>query len=317
MSAPAFRGVITALVTPFQASGALDQTAFETLLELQKAAGIHGVIVGGTTGESPNLSDEELEILVKIALKYRSDSFAIYVGSGSNSTDHTVKKSCYFKNLKGPGGQSIDGIMAVVPYYNKPNQSGLHAHFSAVAKALHPLPLCVYNVPGRTSCTLAASTFVTIASEHSNVVAIKEAAGDIKVITELVLGLENRALRGRVRVLSGDDLSFMPALVSGADGVISVASHIVPWAFLEALRAAEKNDFVQIRTIHSKLFSLNRDLFCAPNPVPVKWFLAQAGICRPDVRLPLTSLLDDEIKKLQAVKNELHNMQVRTISYDQ
>lgn len=295
MGHPAFSGVMTAIATPFTTSGSIDQAAFKKLLQLQKQAGIHGVVVAGTTGESPTLSEEERDLLVTLALEESTDSFHVYVGTGTNDTRTTVAASRKYASFKSPNGKTPQGVMVVTPYYNKPTQRGLVEHFTAVSEGLpRGAALCVYNVPGRTACTLAVASFLTLVGKCSNIVAIKEAAGDVRVITELKNGLTALNVGRRVEILSGDDPTFAPALLCGASGVISVSSHIIPGAMLDMLKAAQTGALERLQAIHLAAYPVNTELFCAPNPVPLKWALAHLAVCQGTLRGPLAAFTEAE-----------------------
>lgn len=301
-----FTGVLTALATPFADDRTLDIPAFKKILQIQRDSGLHGVVVCGTTGESPTLSLAEKEALVAAALEFQTAQFRIYVGTGSNSTQETIEATRHFAQFKAHG-QSVAGVMVVTPYYNKPNQTGLREHFLAVAKAVPQTPVCLYNVPGRTGCTLQAKTLVAIAQSASNVVAIKEAAGDIRVVTEMSLALKQAGLSDRVKILSGDDPTFAAALLCGASGVISVTTHVIPGAMLGMWKAAQTGDMATLSRLHLATYPVNAQFFCAPNPIPLKWALSELGICRNVLRAPLTTLEEGDIptvrSSLEAVKS--------------
>jgi 4-hydroxy-tetrahydrodipicolinate synthase len=311
MSHPAFSGVITAIATPFNRSGEIDNDGFRKLLKLQRAARISGVIVNGTTGESPTLSEQDVELLVGIALEERDENFHVYVGTGSNDTRKTISTSEKYARFVGKNGKKVDGVMAVVPYYNKPTQQGLFEHFSAVAQAVHGMSLCVYNVPGRTGATLLPETFVRIAQAHANVVAIKEAAGDLGVIAELRRGLDKSALNRTVEILSGDDPTYAPALLCGATGVISVTTHLIPGAMIAMLEAAKRNNLEEVRRLHLATYPLNKGLFCVANPIALKWALGYLGVCESTLRLPLTQI---EPKEMETVKAALETVKAAGMS---
>lgn len=294
MTTKPFTGVLTALATPFAKDQSIDVPAFRKLLQMQKDAGLHGVVVCGTTGESPTLSLSEKELLVSIALEFQSDDFRIFVGTGSNSTAETIEASKHFAQFKA-NKQSVAGVMVVTPYYNKPNQTGLKEHFLAVAKAVPETPVCLYNVPGRTGCSLHPATLVAIAKEAKNVVAIKEAAGDVRVVTDMSLALQNAGLSQQVNILSGDDPTFAPALLCGASGVISVTTHVIPGAMLGIWKAAQTGDLKTLQRLHQQTYPVNTQFFCAPNPIPLKWALAQLGCCQNVLRPPLTPLEESDI----------------------
>lgn len=299
MAGAAFSGVLTAIATPFQEDLSLDEAGFVRLLKMQKKAGIHGVVVAGTTGESPTLQEHERERLVRLALSERSDDFKIYVGTGTNDTRTSIEASVKYTQLK-EGNNSVDGVMAVVPYYNKPPQAGLFAHFKAIAQAIPDGKLCVYNVPGRTGAALQPQTFVDLARSCANIVAIKEAAGDVRTVTDLARGLND--LGRPIEILSGDDPTYAPALLCGATGVISVTTHLIPDAMLQIWQAWKENNLIKVTEIHQKSFAINTQLFCAPNPVALKWALAHLGICRNVLRPPLSPL---ESREVEVVKSAL------------
>ncbi|MEY4065264.1 MAG: hypothetical protein RIR26_1472 [Pseudomonadota bacterium] len=295
MTIKPFTGVLTALATPFKPDLSIDVPALRRLLQLQKQSGLHGVVVCGTTGESPTLLKEEKDLLVATALEYQSDSFRIFVGTGSNSTQETIETTKHFASFKAHN-QSPAGVMVVTPYYNKPTQTGLKEHFLATAAAVPHTPVCLYNVPGRTGCSLQPKTLVEIASSATNVVAIKEAAGDVRVVSEMAIALKEAGLQTRVGILSGDDPTFAPALLCGASGVISVTTHLIPSAMLSMWKAAQKGDFALLSELHLKTYPVNTQLFCAPNPIPLKWALSHLGLIDNVLRPPLSALEENEVK---------------------
>lgn len=301
-----FTGVITALATPFNNDLSLDLVGLRRLLKLQKDSGLHGVVICGTTGESPTLDKNEKETLVAAALEFQDNTFRVYVGTGSNSTQETISTSQHFAQFKAHN-KTPAGVMVVTPYYNKPTQKGLFEHFNAVANAIPETPVCLYNVPGRTGCSLHFSTLVAIAQKAQNVVAIKEAAGDIRIVSEMKLALEQANLSQRVSILSGDDPTFAPSLLCGASGVISVTTHLIPKAMIEMWRAAKTGDFNTLSRIHLATYPINSQLFCAPNPIPLKWALASLGVIQNTLRPPMSTLEENEARTvaeaLEKVKN--------------
>ena len=318
MLRPVFSGVMTAIATPFTKSGEIDQAAFRTLLRQQKKAGIHGVVVAGTTGESPTLSENEREALVLLALEERTAQFKVYVGTGTNDTRSTLAASKKYAAMKNPvTDQCVDGVMVVVPYYNKPTQTGLYEHFKTIADGIGSAAMCVYNVPGRTGAALAPSTFVKLAKDCKNIVAIKEAAGDVRVVTELREGLapvfrQRQVLQQPgIEILSGDDPTFAPALLCGATGVISVTTHLIPGAMVAMHTAFLNGHFAELQRLHLATYRLNADLFCAPNPIALKWALAHLGVCEPHLRSPMTPL---EPRDVEIVKNALAALEINGIA---
>lgn len=275
------RGVITALITPMDAGGAIDWTVWENLLSDQLSAGIDGVVVCGTTGESPTLSTEEKKRLIESAIqRCRNSSTAVIAGTGSNDTPQTVEFSRWASDA------GVDGVLIVTPYYNKPSQTGLLRHFTAVADAVG-CPVILYNVPGRTGVGIAPEIVAELA-RHPRIKHIKEATGKIEVTSEI---LEQCAIAGSsISVLSGDDATWLPLLSVGAQGVISVASNLFPRAMVQLQNSWDSGDARSAREIHLRFYPLFRDLFVESNPVPVKAALSWAGLGTATVRPPLCGL---------------------------
>ena len=313
MSHKPFSGVITAIATPFDKRGEIDFKAFDSLLSLQKKSGIHGVVVLGTTGESAALSDMESENLVHAALEHQNNEFHIYVGTGTNYTKSTIEKSVKYSKLKTLSGKSPDGVMVVTPYYNKPSQSCLIKHYSEVARAVKDTPFCIYNVPSRTGINMLPQTLVSIAIENENVVAIKEAAGNINAVAEMRIAL-NSANKQNVKILSGDDATYMPALLCGAEGVISVTSHIIPKALLQILEAFKKGEVQEMQKIHLDTYCINSGVFSVPNPIGVKWMLSHLGICGTTLRAPLYPAEGKEEELLKGILVQLKQNNIQVIT---
>lgn len=307
-----FTGVLTALATPFNTDLSLDLAGLRRLLQLQKDSGLHGVVVCGTTGESPTLDIHEKETLVATALEFQNEHFRVYVGTGSNSTSETVALSKHFAQFKAHN-QSPAGVMVVTPYYNKPTQTGLIAHFLAVARAIPETPICLYNVPGRTGCTLQPASLISIAQQAKNVVAIKEAAGDVRIVTEMKLALNQASLSDRVGILSGDDPTFAPALLCGASGVISVTTHLIPEAMLNIWRAAQNGDLGTLSRLHIATYPVNAQLFCAPNPIPLKWALNSLGVIQNTLRPPLSPLEENEAQTVAGALEKVKNSGIKLL----
>lgn len=286
MSRKPFSGVITAIATPFDKRGEIDFQSFDNLLTYQKKAGIHGIVVLGTTGENSALSEQESENLVLAALAHQEDHFHVYVGTGTNYTKSTIEKSVKYSKIKTSSGKSPNGVMVVTPYYNKPSQSCLIKHYSEVAKAVKETALCIYNVPSRTGINMLPQTLACIAFENENVIAIKEAAGNVNAIVEMRNAL-NQINKQNVRILSGDDATYAPALLCGAEGVISVTSHIIPKALLQIFEAFQKGEIKEMQKIQLATHCINQGIFGVPNPIGIKWMLSQLGICGTTLRAPL------------------------------
>ena len=286
-----FRGTFTALVTPFR-NGRIDVSAFEKLIENQIAAGISGVVAVGTTGESPTLSHEERQELIRLAVTTAKKRCQVLAGTGSNATQHAVADTKAAEKL------GVDGALLVAPYYNKPSQEGLFRHFKTIADAT-ALPIMLYNIPGRCGVDIAPDTAMRLAKECGNIVSIKEASGSVERISEL---------RGRLpesfTILSGDDSLTLPFMSVGAVGVVSVASNLFPAEVCALVRAYECGDAKLAFNLHHKMFPLFKDLFIEPNPVPVKTALGWRGGMSGEVRLPLCEMSEANRARLRKTLQE-------------
>ena len=286
-----FRGTFTALVTPFR-DGGVDISAFQQLIEAQVAAGITGIVAIGTTGESPTLSHDEREELIRIAVATANKRCVVIAGTGSNATQHAVADTKAAERL------GCDGALLVAPYYNKPSQEGLFRHFKTIADATS-LPIILYNIPGRCSVDIVPDTVVRSANECRNIVSIKEASGSVERVSEL-----RRRLPEPFSILSGDDSLTLPFMAVGADGVVSVASNLFPAEVCALIRACESGDLKSAEQLHRKLLPLFKDLFIEPNPVPVKTALAWRGVMSGAVRLPLCEMTEANQARLRNTLEE-------------
>lgn len=267
-----FRGVTVALVTPFR-DGAIDQPALEALVDWHVEQGTPTLSPVGTTGESPTLSHEEHERIIAAVVDRAAGRARVMAGTGSNATSEAVRLTRFAARA------GADAALLVVPYYNRPSQEGLYAHYAAIAEATD-LPLVLYNVPGRTARNLEPATVERLA-KIANVVAIKEAAGSLDQVSEL-------RLRTELTILSGDDSLTLPMLAVGASGVVSVAANLVPKRVIGLVDAFERGDLAEARRRHLELFPLCRDLLSiAANPIPVKTAMALLGRGSGEMRLPL------------------------------
>ena len=269
-----FHGTGVALVTPFDASGHVDFAGLRSLVTHCIAGGVDFLVALGTTGESATLSKAEKAAVVDSILEANAGQLPVVLGVGGNDTREVVSA---LKSV--PAG--IDGILSVSPYYNKPSQEGIYQHYCQVAAAT-TLPIILYNVPGRTSSNLTAATTVRIAQDCPNVVAVKEASGQM----EQIMAILDQAPEG-FEVLSGDDNLTLPMIACGATGVISVSGQAFPAIFSQMVRDARAQNLSAARKGHYALFTLTQDLFAEGNPAGVKSALAHLGICGPAVRLPL------------------------------
>ena len=286
-----FRGTFTAVVTPFR-DGGVDDSAFKKLLETQIAAGITGIVAIGTTGESPTLSHDEREHLIRLAVTTANKRCLVLAGTGSNATQHAVADTVMAEKL------GVDGALLVAPYYNKPSQEGLFRHFKAIADATS-LPIMLYNIPGRCSVDIVPETVVRLAKECGNIVSIKEASGSVERVSDV-----RRRMPESFTILSGDDSLTLPFMAVGAAGVVSVASNLFPGEVCALVRACESGDLKSAAKLHRKLLPLFKDLFIEPNPVPVKTALGWRGAMSGEVRLPLCEMSEANQDRLRKTLEE-------------
>jgi 4-hydroxy-tetrahydrodipicolinate synthase len=272
-----FSGSLVAILTPMTADGALDWPAWDRLLDFHVREGSDGIVVAGTTGESPVLSAAEVEELTKRAVARCRDKLKVIVGAGTNATDSTVALTRSLSRL------GVDAVMLVTPYYNKPPQEGLYRHFSAAADA-SAAPVILYNVPSRTAVDLLPSTVARLA-RHPRIVALKEATASLSRARELL-----SVCPKEFSLLSGDDATAVDLMSVGARGVISVTANVAPRRMHEACRAALDGDLVSARAIDASLQPLHKDLFVEANPIPAKWAVSRMGIIGNAIRLPLVEL---------------------------
>ncbi|MDM5335240.1 4-hydroxy-tetrahydrodipicolinate synthase [Ureibacillus composti] len=285
-----FGKILTAMVTPFDANGEIDYIATGNLVNYLIANGTEGLVVAGTTGESPTLSNEEKIELFKFVVKVVDGRVPVIAGTGSNNTRASIQLTQQAENA------GVDGVMLVVPYYNKPSQEGLYLHFKAIAEST-TLPVMLYNVPGRTSVNMTPETVIRL-SNIKNIVAIKEASGSLDAMAEIV----NQTPEG-FSLYSGDDALTIPALSVGAIGVISVASHIIGNEMQAMIEKFQSGQYEAAAADHRNLLPIMKALFAAPNPTPVKAALNLNGIPVGGVRLPMIPLNDAELSSLQEVLN--------------
>lgn len=277
------KGVFTALVSPFDPQGGLDLGAFRKILESQAEAGVAGVIPCGTTGESPTLSQDEKQTLIRTAIEtLRGTKVRVLAGTGSNDTVETVRFSRWASD------QGVAGVLVVTPYYNKPSQAGLRAHFLAVAEAVS-CDVMLYNVPSRTGVSLTAETVVQLAN-HPRIRSLKEASAHVAFASEILDLLARTAAGSGFDLLAGDDAAYLPLLSVGAAGVVSVASNLFPRAMVKLQSLMDAGKIAEARELHRKYHPLFRDLFIESNPSPIKHALHWMGICRASLRMPLTEL---------------------------
>lgn len=271
------QGSIVAIVTPMHDDGSLDLAAFRALIDFHVEQGTDGIVVVGTTGESPTVDVEEHELLIAEAVKHAAGRIPVIAGTGANSTKEAIELAAFSKKA------GADASLTVVPYYNKPTQEGLYRHFKAIAEAVD-MPHILYNVPGRTVADMSNDTVLRLA-QVSNIVGIKDATGSIERGSDLL----QRAPKN-FAVYSGDDASTLALVLLGAHGAISVTANVAPKLMHEMCAAALNGDIARAREINFRLLGLHRNLFVEANPIPVKWAVARMGKIRNALRLPLTPL---------------------------
>lgn len=289
--------VITAMVTPMDKTGAIDYDKVEALTKHLISTGSDALLVAGTSGESPTLTNEEEIELVSTVKRAAANKAKIILGAGSNSTESAIEYSKFAQK------EEVDAILSVVPYYNKPNQRGIIEHFSAIAKST-TLPIILYNIPSRTGVMMEPKTVAYLASTFDNIVGVKQSCPDMDKVTEMRILCPDD-----FSIYSGDDSLTLPMLSLGVRGVISVASHLFGSEIKSMIRNFKTGEVVAARNMHKKLYPVFRALFMAPNPTPVKAALAYKGIVDEYVRKPLVTLTEDEkielFRVIDSVKKEL------------
>ncbi|MFD3445520.1 4-hydroxy-tetrahydrodipicolinate synthase [Microbacteriaceae bacterium 4G12] len=283
-----FGTVATAMVTPFDDNGNIDFAKTTQLVNYLIDNGTTALVVAGTTGESPTLTAEEKVELFRHVVEVVNGRVPVVAGTGSNSTQASIELTKRAEEI------GVDAVMLVAPYYNKPNQEGLYQHFKTIANSTK-LPVMLYNVPGRSVVSIAVDTIVRL-SQIPNVVAVKDAGGDVLSMTEIIEHTSDD-----FAVYSGDDGLTLPALAIGAKGVVSVASHIIGNEMQEMIQAFEAGDMKKAQQLHQLLLRVTKAVFMAPSPTPVKEALQMVGVNVGPVRLPLVPLTEAEHSKLSAV----------------
>ncbi len=272
-----FKGSLVAIVTPMHEDGGLDLERFRSLLDFHIAQGTDGIVVVGTTGESPTVDFDEHHLLMQTAVDHVAGRIPVIAGTGANSTREAIDLSVYAKNA------GVDACLSVAPYYNKPTQEGLYQHFKAIAEAVD-MPHILYNVPGRTVADIHNDTALRLA-QIPNIIGIKDATGNIGRGSDLLLRAP-----ADFSIYSGDDVSALALLLLGGHGTISVTANVAPKMMHDMCVAAFSGDLKTARALNNKLLRLHVDLFVEANPIPVKWAVEQMGLIGPGIRLPLTAL---------------------------
>ena len=287
-----FTGVGTALITPFTKSGAVDEPAVRKLAKRQIDAGIHFLVPCGTTGETPTLTADERRHIVEICVDEARGRALVLAGAGGYDTREIIHAASEMQKA------GADGLLSVTPYYNRPTPEGLYAHYKAIADST-PLPIIVYNVPGRTGCNVDPATLLKLSS-ISNIVGVKEASGNVTQMAEICRSVPKDFL-----VLSGDDALTLPLMAIGGRGIISVASNEVPAEMVQMVEAAEGGDFVAARHWHDKLMHIMQVNFVESSPGPVKFAMAAMGLCEEVFRLPMVPPRQASKDRVLAVLKEL------------
>jgi len=289
-----FKGIYTALITPFTDDGKMDERAFQDFVEWQIGQGVHGLVPCGTTGESPTLSHEEHNRVIELCVEVAKGRVPVLAGTGSNSTDEAIMTTKYAKKA------GADGALIIAPYYNKPTQEGLYQHFKAINDAVE-IPIILYNVPSRTVVNISDDTIARLA-ELQNIVGLKDASGDLA--RPYIL---RSKLNKPFQLLSGEDMTAVAFNVSGGQGCISVASNIMPRACADVQEACFAGDYAKALTLQDKLTELNSIIFCETSPMPVKYAASLMGKCKNNLRLPLVGVSESSKAEISKV---LKNLQV-------
>jgi 4-hydroxy-tetrahydrodipicolinate synthase len=286
-----FTGTYTAIVTPFK-NGTVDETALNRLVQLQIKGGVDGIVPVGTTGESPTVDYEEHVRIIERSVKFARGKIKVLAGTGANSTSEAIHLTQQAENV------GADGSLQVAPYYNKPTQEGLFQHFRAIARATR-LPIVLYSIPGRCGVEIGVETVQRLARECKNIIGIKEAGGSADRVSAL-----RAALGPKFTILSGDDSLTLPFMAVGAQGVISVASNVIPREVAQMVDAFTRGQIRKASQLHAKLYPLFKDLFIETNPVPVKAALAMMGLIAEEYRLPLVPMSAANRAKLRATMKQ-------------
>jgi 4-hydroxy-tetrahydrodipicolinate synthase len=285
-------GSIVAIVTPMQEDGALDFDALRHLLDWHVDQGTHGIVIVGTSGESPTVNVEEHCELIRVAVEHINGRIPVIAGTGGNSTREAVELTEFAKQV------GADASLQVVPYYNKPTQDGIYAHFKTIAEKID-LPVILYNVPGRTVADMSNATILRLA-QVPGINGLKDATGNLERVSALIAGLKEQK-SNHFAVYSGDDLTAIFLMLMGGHGNISVTANVAPKMMSSLCEAAVTGDLVQARELQFKLLKLHQMMFVEPNPIPVKWALHEMGVIDKGIRLPLTPLTENLRQPLKDV----------------
>ncbi len=295
MTIKEFSGVWTAIVTPMNENGSVDYDSLASLVEKQVAGGVAGIVAVGTTGESPTLTPtEHINVIAKI-YEFAAGRVPVVAGTGSNSTAESIAMTKEADEI------GVDGFLIVAPYYNKPTQEGVFLHFSEIAKVTEK-PIILYTIPGRCGIGIENDTALRLRNAYPNFIAIKEAGGKVEKVQDMYAKAQ-----GKMNILSGDDGLTVDFMKSGATGVVSVASNLIPAQMVELTNACLNSEWEKAQALHDKLLPLFKDLFIEPNPVPAKYAMAKMGLIKSSaVRLPLCKMTNEHCTKLMQTLNSLN-----------
>lgn len=285
-----FKGAATALITPFK-NGEVDFAALGDLIDRQIGSGIDALVICGTTGESATLTDKEHRAILELALNQADGRVPMIAGTGSNDTAHAIETSKFAESL------GYDGLLVVTPYYNKATEKGLIQSYTAIADSVDT-PIILYNVPTRTCCNITMPVYRELA-RHENIVAVKEASGNISQVAELIAECGDH-----FDVYSGNDDQTLPILALGGAGVISVVSNVIPREMSELCKKWFDGDMIECRRLHEKYLKLMKLMFCEVNPIPIKTALGIMKLCQDELRLPLCEISEDNRAKVQKMLKE-------------
>jgi 4-hydroxy-tetrahydrodipicolinate synthase len=288
------RGCATALVTPFNHDGAIDEDCLRALIERQIAGGVKLLVPCGTTGESATMATEEDQRVIRVTVEMAQGRAKVIAGASNNNTRFAIR------NARNAALLGADAVMFAAPYYNKPTQAGLYAHYRAIAEALPDVAIVIYNVPGRTAVNVKAETTLRLAHDCANIVAVKEASGDVSQIMDIL-----RERPAGFRVLSGDDALTLALIALGADGLVSVISNETPDLTSQMVNACLSNDWDKARELHYRLLPLMDANFIETSPGPVKAVMKMQGLLEENLRLPLVAVEETTREKLREIASEL------------
>jgi 4-hydroxy-tetrahydrodipicolinate synthase len=286
------KGAITALVTPFNKDGTIDEACYKRLLARQVSEGINGVVPCGTTGESATMTHKEHEHLIELTVKEIDGKVPVIAGAGSNSTSEALSLTKHAKDF------GADAVLSVCPYYNKPTNNGILLHYSTIASKVD-IPIIIYNVPGRTGKNIEPETVLKLAEEHSNIVAVKEASGSLPQMMDILLNKPKH-----FDVISGDDNLTVPLVYMGGIGIISVASNYIPKLITQMTQAALAHRWEEANRLHYQLLPFMKGIFIETNPVPIKGAMAMKGLIEENYRSPICPMSPENKEKLKRIMDK-------------